>query len=393
MNILVISPFVPFLQDNGFKIRLISFLYALKGKNVYLVCFYEKEGEKDLSGGEDLVKEIYFFRRKNISKLQKLLNHFSLKPLLSKRFFRKDASEIVRRVINKNKIEVVIVESLLMAEYVRGLRNVYKILDEHNIEFIRAKRRFENTRNILKKIYYFLIYLRLKRYELKVIKNFEACLVCSEVDRKLVKRYLDVEPIVIPNTIDINYFYPKRRGVSTKTIVFLGTLWYEPNFDAVKFFLKEIFPIIKKRVADAKFLVIGEGSRKDFDFECYETKDVIFSGYVDDVRDYLSEARVFVAPLRMGSGTRFKILVAMAMGLPVVSTSIGCEGLDVEDGVNILIADRSEDFANKVIELIENEELRKSISSNGRSLVESKYSNDIVKEKLRNILKNLNFRE
>ncbi len=394
MNFLILSPFFPFLEDNGSKIRTMNVIKALKDHKIILVAFYEKKEEILNIEPEKFCSEFYYFKKLEISSITYFLNHFSFKPLLRLRFYRKDVYEFVKKVLKERKVDVVIIESLLMAEYGKKLERVYRIIDEHNIEFVRAKRRFENEKNILKKIYYFLIYWRLKRYELKVLKEFEASFVCSENDRFLIKKYLPhKEPVVIPNGVDVHFFHPKKKKDSNPRIVFLGTLWYEPNYDAVNFFIKEIFPLVKREVEKVEFLIIGEGSFRELEDYIEKNKlNIRFTGYVYDVRSYLEDATVFVAPIRMGSGTRFKILTAMAMGLPVVSTSVGCEGLKIRDGENICIADLPNDFARKTVRLIKDEKFREWIADNGRNLVETQYSTEATRECIENFFRDFNFR-
>jgi glycosyltransferase involved in cell wall biosynthesis len=392
MNILILSPFLPFPEDNGSKIRVMNFIKALQGHNIYLVSFYERENEIVGRELKEICSEVYTFKKPEISKLAVFLNHFSLRPLLSYRFYTKDADEFIKSIVEKHKINVILTEALLMAEYARNIKGIYRILDAHNIEFVRAFRRIEKTKNILKKVYYFLIYFRLKNYELRVIQEFEGCFVCSQIDKNVIKKYLPYkEPIVIPNAVDVQYFKPQNKESISKKIVFLGTLWYEPNLDAVKFFIDEIFPLVKEKFKDIEFWVLGEGVPSDFKRHS-EKKDIVFTGYVDDVRTYLNESLIFVAPLRMGSGTRFKILTAMAMGLPVVSTTVGCEGLEVRDRENICIADNPVDFANAIIKLIEDNDFRENIIKNGKEFVEKRYSREIVMDQIKRIFNDPSFK-
>lgn len=391
MNILIISPFLPFKEDNGSKIRTMNFIKAWDKNKVYLFAFYEKEDEINTAEIQRYCTKAWLYKRPSISFLKILLNYFSLKPLLSLRFYKKEFHKQLKKIVLNYQINAMLIESLLMAEYGENIGKVFRILDEHNIEFMRAKRRYESERNILKKIYYFLIYLRLKRYELKTISKFDSCIVCSAEDEsEIVKNLPSKDPVVIPNAVNTEYFSPLSEDKKSNRIVFVGTIWYEPNLDAVRFFIQDIFPLIKNKVGDVEFWVIGEFMEKDIVF-FREREYIKFFGHVEDIRTFLKDALVFVAPLRMGSGTRLKILTSMAMGIPVVSTTIGCEGLEVEDEEDIFIANTPDEFADKVIKLIKDEKLRKKIAINGRNLVKEKYSREKIIELIKAYFKSLSF--
>lgn len=389
MNILILSPFLPYPPDSGAKMRTLSIIQSLEGHKCILIAFSDKKETRAIDELKKYCSDIFIFEPPRISNLNVILNHFSLKPLLSQRFYSREAYKKINEIVEN--VDVIIFESLLMAEYGKNIKSKVRILDELNIEFIRAKRRLETISNFLKKIYYWLIYYRLKRYELKIINSFEGCIVCSEIDKEVLKRHISDKRIdVIPNVVDTDFFTSKQIESFRNRLIFVGTMWYEPNLDAVRFFIQDIFPLIRDKIKDVELLVVGEYVEKDISF-LKEKEGVRFVGYVDDIRVFLKNASVFVAPLRMGSGTRLKILTAMAMGIPVVSTRIGCEGLEVEDGKDIFIADTPEEFADKVIKLIKDEELRKKISENGRNLVEDKYSRKKVIEIIKAYLNSLSF--
>ncbi|MGQ9778133.1 MAG: glycosyltransferase, partial [Thermodesulfobacteriota bacterium] len=219
-----------------------------------------------------------------------------------------------------------------------------------------------------------MIFYRLKRYELKIIRSFDFILVCSGHDQSLLEKYQPHKKIaVVPNVVDPDFFYPNERMARSNKILFVGTMWYEPNADAIKFFIHQVFPLIKREINDVILLIIGDGAAKEV-LKYSRDPAIKIVNYVDDIRPYFEESKVFIAPIRMGSGTRLKILTAMAMGLPVVSTRIGCEGLEVDNGVNIMIADEPLDMKENIVKILRDEGLRQTIAQKGRELVEKKYS-------------------
>jgi glycosyltransferase involved in cell wall biosynthesis len=389
MKILIIADSMPFKEDSGSRIRAANLLRSLAGHEVYLIGF-EEEGagfaESDL---KEICAEIHCFKRPELPSFSKWMNHFSLKPLLAKRLYHKDFERKVKDLITDKAIDVCVAETLLMAEYARESGTAFKVLDEHNLEFIRSGRRFEISKGWLQKPYNFLSYWRLKRYELRTISEFDCCFVCSPEDEKIVKGSIpNQNVVVIPNTVDRHFFGSTPRDPESHKLVYIGTMWYEPNRDAVRNFYQEVMPLIRADFPDVNLVIVG--NQPDGEVEFYAQKnDVTLTGYVEDIRPFLSQAAVCIVPLRMGSGTRIKILAAMAAGVPVVSSSIGCEGLEVEDGKNIAIADNPSDFSNKISRFLLDRDLRDQVGSAGRILIEKRYSNEIGMKILKDFWDNL----
>ena len=389
MRILFIAPFLPYPENSGSKIRAMGLLRSLKGNELLLFAFGDQKERVHFKELKKLCSELFVFQKPKISPFQKFLNHFSSKPLLSKRFWLKEVKIKIEEILKEKKIDLVVVETLHMAEYVKSLKGLCKVLDEHNLEFVRAGRRVSAHSHWIRKIYYYLIMMRLRRYELKTIKMFDKCLVCSESDRKTINGFIPNKKVtVIPNSVDVNYFGARQGAHDSKSIIFTGTMWYEPNVDAVKYFAREIFPLLREDLPDIEFVIVGDKPTEDV-IVLSKEKGISVTGYTDDIRPYLSTASIFVAPIRMGSGTRLKILSAMCAGLPVVSTSVGCEGLDVVDDENICIAESPQQFRDKIIRLLEEKDYRERIATGGKRLVEKKYSREVIEEKLIRLWKGL----
>ena len=376
MNILFLSPFLPYPEDIGFKFRTTIFLQSLKTHKVILLTF---KAENELVSEENLKRlcsELYVFNRPIVSKFKKFRNYFSIKPLLAGRFYQKEFETKVKEILSDRNIDLVIVEALYMAEYIRNNKKIFKVLNEHNLEFIRAGRRIGTTKNIFKKLYYYLISLRLKKYELDVIRDFELCVVCSDIDKNILENYLSGKKIAaIPNTVDTGYFNFLENSGGSKRIIYIGTMWYDPNIDAVKYFCRDVLPLLEEELSDIEFIIVGAGPTPEVS-ALAEKGNISVTGYVEDVRPYLTQSNVFIAPIRVGSGTRLKILAAMSMGIPVVSTSIGCEGLEVNDGIDICIADTPQDFTAKILKIFLDDDFRLLLVNRAKALVDSKYSHE-----------------
>jgi glycosyltransferase involved in cell wall biosynthesis len=200
-------------------------------------------------------------------------------------------------------------------------------------------------------------------------------LAVSEDDRDFFARFLDSRKIsVIPTGVAIQYFQPSSDRGDPNSLVFTGSMDWLPNEDAVFYFADQILPRIRRRMPKAKLVVVGRRPSKRLQALAKSSDGVQVTGEVTDIRPYVEHASVYVVPLRVGGGTRLKIFEAMAMGKPVVSTSIGAEGLPVQHDVDIILADGAEEFANRVVELLGDPGGRHRLGHAARRLVEQNYS-------------------
>jgi glycosyltransferase involved in cell wall biosynthesis len=220
-------------------------------------------------------------------------------------------------------------------------------------------------------------------WEPRYAEKFDRCTTVSEADKQLlVKANSRLQVDVIPNGVDIEKYQPlplPPENISP-SLVFIGHMGYPPCGDAMLYFCREIFPHIRRTIGASELWIVGRDPRP----EVLELNGngVHVTGRVEDVIPYYRQSPVCVVPLRAGGGVRLKILEAMALGRPVVSTTIGCEGLDVVDGEHLLIADTPEQFAEKTVRLLRDRQLYQYISANGRQLVESHYGWDKIAERL-----------
>ena len=251
------------------------------------------------------------------------------------------------------------------------------VLDEHNIEYDVLRRTAANARGVDRKVYSALNWRKLRSEERAAWRRFDGCAVTSARDERLLRRDLPSLPtVVVPNAVDVGFFRPSGRCARPDplTLLFFGAVSYHPNTDGLLFFLREILPRVKARYPDVRLRIVGPSVPAEIAARAGDGVEVV--GLVDDIRPYLESATVIVVPLRIGGGTRFKILEAMAMGKPIVSTTIGAEGLDVRDGSEILLADKPDAFALQVGRLLDDAPLRDAMGAAGRALVERRYSWD-----------------
>jgi len=243
-----------------------------------------------------------------------------------------------------------------------------KILFQHNVEYVIHERHAHNARGPMKLMWY-LQYLKTQRIERIMANRFDWVICVSEPDAEIHRREFGVETVGhVDLGVDVDEY--KSNGVARepKTLVFTGGMDWRPNEDAVQYFHDDIFP----RLNGYTFSGVGRGPRPGT--LALARDDFRITGRVDDIKPYLHRADIYVVPLRVGGGTRIKIFEAMAAGVPVVSTTVGAEGLPVEDGKHILLRDDPARFAEAVETLATDRELHGSIVNNAYNLVRDNYS-------------------
>jgi glycosyltransferase involved in cell wall biosynthesis len=259
-----------------------------------------------------------------------------------------------------------------------ALRNeVACVFDTHNVLTTMYQRFHETARSPFLRAFFGLQWTKMSRFEREIMRRMDRVLVCSDVERDLLRTWGIDQVLVVPNGVDVDYFTPAEPDATQRSapplVVFTGAMGYEPNADAVRWFLAEVLPQVRASVPDVLFRVVGKDPPADL--LARKTPGAVeFTGRVDDVRPLMNRARVFVCPLRIGGGTRLKILDAMAQALPVVSTAVGAEGLAVTPGANIEIADGARAFAGAVVALIHDEARARAVAQAGLALVRERYS-------------------
>jgi glycosyltransferase involved in cell wall biosynthesis len=190
----------------------------------------------------------------------------------------------------------------------------------------------------------------------------------------LLKIHSDINARIVPNGVDTEFFKPLDEPTEENSLVFVGGMTWYPNLDAMQYFTREIWHLIKAEVPDLTMNLIGRKPQQNILEFAEQEPGFRPLGFQDDVRPHVHKSAVYVVPIRVGGGTRLKILDAMAMGKAIVSTSIGCEGIDVTDGVDIVIADSARDFATKTIQLLRDRTMRDEIGRNARKKAIERYS-------------------
>ncbi len=405
MNILYLAHRIPYPPNKGDKIRSFHQIeYLSKRHTVHLACMIDDPEDlqhiKTLEKYCASVEAVY--RNQNVSKFLSLSGFFVQKPLSVSSFYSKELRTKIEKKLQSAKIDQTIVFSSVMAEYVRHIDEIPKIMDFVDVDSDKWQL-YAGAYHFPMSWVYRLEAKRLALYEEEIARTFDHSIFVTEKEAELFKRRVNDRPIsVIPNGVDLEYFSPEscqgsyistRHSIlrcdvpvlspqssvlqskssnlrpSSPIIVFTGAMDYFPNVDAVLYFSKEIFPLMRKQIPKIQFTIVGRKPTRDVR-ELGSQRNVVVTGSVDDIRPYLSQAEVAVAPFRISRGIPNKILEAMAMGLPVVGTSTAFQGIQAKETDGIRIGDDPDKFAMELCRLLQDSELRCQCSADARRYVE-----------------------
>lgn len=389
MNILNIMPYPPVPADFGGALRENYLLRNLASEHKVTVLTYGDEEQRKLFNKElgALVKEIHMVKEPWERKYRRLAQLYSIWSSNSY-FYNHNCSrqmqEKINELLSKNNFDAVHCEFSVMANYDFD-NDLLKVLDTHNVEYNNYRRMWEKSSSVLKRWFYYHEYQKVFEEEIKTLSKQDVIFSTSAEDRMIMEKNIPKVPnYIIPNGVDTSYFKPNKSiNVEPYSMVFTGMMAYTPNYDGMLYFLDEIFPHIREEIPEAKIYIVGK--RPPQELKNRESENVKVTGFVDDVRPYVWKSSVFVVPLRMGSGTRLKVIESLAMKKPVVSTTIGCEGINVEDEKSILIEDSPKEFAEGVLRLFKDQKLRSKLTSNGYEVIKNHYEWSSIGDKMLDI--------
>jgi sugar transferase (PEP-CTERM/EpsH1 system associated) len=393
MQILIITDMIPYPPVSGGLVRVYNLLRRIAGRHqVTLVALLEAPDQA--KGISHLREFCYRVETGNVRRRHPLahlpgLFHYALagKPLELWFWYSEELADSIRRLCSTMNFDIVQIEQSIMAQYLEALppdTRCKRILMLHDIDFEQAKRLYCLERRLDRKIRTRLYGLMMRRWEPWCAERFDRCATVSEVDRRLLMAAnprLCVD--VIPNGVDTQMYQPLPREDASRALLFIGNMSYLPCVDAMLHFCREVLPRIRNMIGEVELWIVGKDPLPEV--TRLGGDGVHVTGQVDHVMPYYKRSTVCVVPLRAGGGTRLKILEAMALGRPVVSTTIGCEGLDVVDGEHVLIADSPEHFAEKTVRLLADNMLYRHITTNARQLVVARYDWDVIAGQLMQI--------
>ncbi len=380
MKILVISPRFPYPLEKGDKLRLYHQLRLLSDHfEIVLVSLSDtKIKEEDLAHIKSLVSKVYIFPLAKIKiAIRLLLGLFSNKPFQVLYFFNKNHKKKIKEIVAKENPDIIYNQLIRTTEYSRDLK-YFKILDYMDSFSEGMKKRLDNS-GFLFRMLYKEEYKRLKKYETEVFSDFDRHSIISEQDRNTFAKEIKDKLLIVPNGVDMNYFQPLGKK-KIYDISFVGNMGYRPNIIACEYFEKNILPLLIKENKDIK--IIFAGARPHSRVKSLESKNIYVSGWMKDIRDAYDQAKIFVAPIFTGIGQQNKILEAMSMGLPVVTTSAVNKAIGAKQGEEIIVADTEQEFAGSILKLLKDTGFADKISKSGRKFIRDNYSWEYQSAKL-----------
>lgn len=289
-------------------------------------------------------------------------------------------------LLNQESFDFIHFDTISLAIYKQYCGDINSSLDHHNIESHMLLRRASNESNILKQFYYYQEGQRLKKYEKIFCPTFSFNFTCSEIDTIRLQN-LSKKSVchTIANGVDVDFFKPLANVDKKNRILFVGTLSWYPNIEAVNYIANDIWPVLKKRIPTIEIDIIGanppkeilELSRNDSNFRVH--------GFVEDIIPYYHNAKCYVCPIKDGGGTKLKIVDALSIGMAIVADEIACEGIDVTDKDNVLFATSPEEYVNAIEQCFNNDEQRINLQNQSRQLAIDKYSYDNIGKELSNL--------
>ena len=389
-RILFLCQTLPYPADGGVTIRTLNVLRQLSVEyDIHLLAFYRKRLVRDLAaslaGLRGVVTEVEAFPIVQEYSRTRFARDHVLSMVTRKPYtvFTYEHAEFRRRVIElvqTGGFSLAHVDSLDLSGYLPLLESLPIVCVHHNVESQLLRRRAAVESRWLRARYLHLQSRLMQREEEKWADRVTCNVVCSEDDGRSLGRISGCRNwVVVPNGVDVEEFKPaESRGHG---IVFVGGLSWFPNRDALEHYLADVLPSLRHRGVSESTVWVGRATEEER--RAFSREGVTLTGYVDDVRPYMAQAACFIVPLRVGGGTRLKILAAWAAGMPVVSTSIGCEGLDARDGWNILVRDDPSLFALAVAQVLADAKLRETLSKNARKTAEDTYSWEAIGASMR----------
>ena len=382
MKILLVSPFLPWPPHDGGRIRILETLRFLSQRHeVSLLANVTSAAES--TNVQALSKycrtiDVELIQHGQIARLGRMLKGLlNGRSLIQSYHYNERLALRLTKLTADEDYDIIQIELSFMSEYAEAINptcKAKKILSTHNIETQRFRRELKLSGWNARRAVLLAESTLFPNWESIAFRQFDGVVAVSEADAAWIVKNAGQKPVELaPNGVDTEYFRPRvDRKATGPSIVFTGLMDYPPNSDAVCWFVREIFPGLRHAYPTLDFTIVG--ARPTDEVLALEDHDgVIVTGEVPDIRPYVHDVTAFVVPLRSGGGTRLKILQAMALSCPVISTAIGAEGLNVCDGDNILFAEDTAEFVFQVGKLIESTEFASQIGNKGRELVVAEY--------------------
>jgi sugar transferase (PEP-CTERM/EpsH1 system associated) len=381
LKILVALSRFPWPTNKGDKLRAWHQLVGMSNKNeVHVFCLTDEVVQpQDLEKAQSVFASVHVFTLSKFAVLTRLsLATFQKIPFQVAYFSDRKAIAEFNSLVQQINPDVVYCQLARMAEFCRNLDNCKKLIDYQDAFSMGLERRITNE-PWWKKHVVAMEAKRLKTYESQIFEDFDERTMISEQDAKLINHPLNTSLQIIPNGVDTDFYKPEPRA-RVIDLLFTGNMQYEPNVNCVKYVVENVIPLLIKEFPYIQFVAAGMNPSKEL--YLLKSRNLQLTGWVDDLRNYYQLSRIFVAPMQIGIGMQNKILEAMSMGLPVITTSLANNAIGATHGKEIWIANTPEKVAEAISYLLNNTELAINIGHNARKLMEEQFSWDKQNTKL-----------
>ncbi|MEJ5308898.1 MAG: glycosyltransferase family 4 protein [Anaerolineae bacterium] len=377
MRVLYLSTWWPWPPNNGSRIRANYLLRALARRHSVTVVGFNPEASTASVALENVTTYPVPVDPFRYVRLPQLVKYLSPVPLVFWRIGEMAAA--IRRLASRENWDAVVAVQAPVARYALRFSALPRILDIDTSLSYQLRERYLEQKTYLGAWRSWLSWYKAYLYERMLFRKFQTCAVVSPLEVPSVQAMVGnrSKVTVLPNGVDCAHHRLGLADVRPHTLIYNGALTYIANYDAMRYFLAEIYPLLKSALPDLTLSITGSTKGVNLDGLQLDAS-VHLTGYVDDIRIPIAQSAVCVVPLRQGGGTRLKILEAMALGTPVVSTSKGAEGLEVIDNQHLLLADTPETFAAAVLRVMNDCDLRERLRHNARALVEARYDWEMV---------------
>ena len=362
--------------DKGGKIRTYQMLKRIKRDNeVTYVSFARPEDPEGSNRWSEYCHRLVTVPRRERQKAgprfyrDLLFNLTSSLPYAIQKYRSSSMRRTIERELQLGDFEIVVCDFLTSTINLRGPK-LPSVLFQHNVESTIWQRHVEAQTNALRREFLRRQWLRMRKYEQAACAEFDAVVAVSEIDReRMVQEFGLTEVYEVPTGVDTDYYRPLSGPTKAYELVFTGSMDWMPNEDAILYFTREVLPRVERAIPEVTLRIVGRNPSQRLAALSTSNRRINITGRVEDVRPYINRGAASIVPIRIGGGTRLKIFEAMAMERPIISTSIGAEGLPVRDGEDLLLADTPEDFAAAVIGVLSDSHLAKKLGQQARRTV------------------------
>jgi sugar transferase (PEP-CTERM/EpsH1 system associated) len=386
LKIFVLLSRVPYPLEKGDKLRAYNQVKALsKRHEIYLFALNDAVlNEKSIEVLTSFCKEVHVFRLTKIMIAWNLLRFFfSGKPLQCGYFYSKRAQRRINKLLTAINPDHIYAQLIRTAEYVKQ-KPIKKTLDYQDV-FSKGLFRLMEQSSPWKRFFYNMEYKRVKRYETEIFTYFDNKTIITKVDRDQIAHHQDKEIIVIPNGVDVDFFQPMECEKQFD-LIFTGNMSYTPNVRAAEYLVKMILPQLLKKYPDIRLVLCGTTpSNKVL---ALQSRNVIVTGWVEDIRLFYAQSRIFIAPMQLGTGLQNKLLEAMAMKIPCITSPLASKPLDVVSQKEIIICNSILGYIDAIDMLLTQPNLYNSIAINGYEFVKKNYNWNTTTEILENLIVN-----